>query len=86
MLIWFSTYNFPMQLTLGPLIGAIAAGCTAVIKPSEVSSASAMVIQKIIESSLDPSAYVVVQGGVQETTALLNEKWDKIFYTGNNHF
>jgi len=76
-------YNFPVNLSLGPLIGAIAAGCTAVLKPSEVSPATAMVMKKIIEESLDPSAYACVNGGVPETTALLNEKWDKIFYTGN---
>lgn len=76
-------YNFPVNLSLGPLIGAIAAGCTGVLKPSEVAPATAMVLKKIIEESLDPSAYTVVNGGVAETTALLNEKWDKIFYTGS---
>ena len=53
-------YNFPVQLSLGPLIGAIAAGCTAVLKPSEVASATAMVLKKVVEESLDPSAYAVV--------------------------
>ncbi len=76
-------YNFPIQLSLGPFIGAIAAGCTAVLKPSEVAPASAAVMQKIILESLDRSAYTVVQGGAPETTALLEEKWDKIFYTGS---
>jgi beta-apo-4'-carotenal oxygenase len=76
-------YNFPVNLSLGPLIGAIAAGCTGVLKPSEVAPATAMVLKKIVEESLDPSAYTVVNGGVAETTALLNEKWDKIFYTGS---
>lgn len=76
-------YNFPVNLSLGPLIGAIAAGCSAILKPSEVSPATAMVLKKIVEEGLDPSAYAVVNGGVPETTALLNEKWDKIFYTGN---
>jgi beta-apo-4'-carotenal oxygenase len=76
-------WNFPIQLSLGPFIGAIAAGCTAVLKPSEVSSHSAMVLKKLIEEALDPEAYVVINGGVEETTAVLNEKWDKIFYTGN---
>lgn len=75
-------YNFPIQLSLGPFIGAIAAGCTGVLKPSEVSPASAMVLKKIFEEYLDPSAYTVVNGAIPETTALLNEKWDKIFYTG----
>jgi beta-apo-4'-carotenal oxygenase len=76
-------YNFPVQLSLVPFIGAIAAGCTAVLKPSEISSATAMVLKKIVESSLDPSAYAVVNGAVPETSALLNEKWDKIFFTGS---
>ena len=75
-------YNFPIQLSIGPLIGAIAAGCTAVLKPSEAAPVSAMIMKKIIADVLDPSAYTVVNGGVPETTALLNEKWDKIFYTG----
>lgn len=76
------TYNFPIQLCIGPLIGAIAAGCTAVLKPSESAPHSALIMQKIIESSLDPLAYAVVQGAVPETTRLLEQKWDKIFYTG----
>jgi len=76
-------YNFPIQLQLGPVIGAIAAGCSVVLKPSEVSPATAMVIKKIFEEYLDPNSFAVVNGGVPETTALLNEKWDKIFYTGS---
>ena len=76
-------WNFPVQLTLGPFIGAIAAGCTGVMKPSEISPATAAVLQEIVEKYLDNDAYKVVQGAVKETTALLNEKWDKIFYTGN---
>lgn len=77
-------FNFPVQLSLGPLIGAIAAGCSGVLKPSEQSPATAMVLKNIVEGYLDPSAYAVVNGGVAETTALLSEKWDKIFYTGSN--
>ncbi|KAI7249604.1 aldehyde dehydrogenase, partial [Hortaea werneckii] len=76
-------YNFPIQLSLGPLIGAISAGCTAVLKPSENASNAARIMQHIIQQSLDPDAYQCVQGGVPETTALLEQKWDKIFYTGN---
>ncbi|KAH8685662.1 Aldehyde/histidinol dehydrogenase [Tricladium varicosporioides] len=75
-------FNFPVQLSLGPLIGAIAAGCTGVLKPSELSPATAMVLRKIVEESLDPSSYAVVNGAIPETNALLSEKWDKIFYTG----
>ncbi|KAF2087728.1 aldehyde dehydrogenase [Saccharata proteae CBS 121410] len=75
-------YNFPIQLSLGPMIGAIAAGCTCVLKPSESAPAAAAVMEKIVRESLDSTAYTVLQGAVPETTALLNEKWDKIFYTG----
>ncbi len=77
-----SAFNFPFQLTLGPVLGAIAAGNTVVIKPSENAPKSAVVMQKIIESSLDPSCYTFVQGAVPETQALLAERWDKIFFTG----
>ncbi|KAF7858419.1 hypothetical protein EAF04_009020 [Stromatinia cepivora] len=74
-------FNFPVQLSLGPFVGAMAAGCTAVLKPSEQAPKTAMVLKKILES-LDQEAYTVVNGAIPETTALLNEKWDKIFYTG----
>lgn len=76
-------YNFPIQLSLGPLIGAISAGCTAVLKPSESSPYAAAVMQKIIAESLDPDCYACVQGAIPETTALLDQRWDKIFYTGS---
>ncbi|KAJ5777917.1 hypothetical protein N7520_001163 [Penicillium odoratum] len=78
-------FNFPFQLTLGPVIGAIAAGNTVVLKPSESAPRCAAVIQKLVESSLDPSCYRVVQGGIAETQALLAEKWDKIFFTGSTN-
>ncbi|KAI2625757.1 aldehyde dehydrogenase [Hypoxylon sp. NC1633] len=77
------TYNFPLMLNLAPFIGAIAAGCTAVIKPSENAPATAMVLKEIVENYLDPSSFFVVNGAIPETTALLDEKWDKILYTGN---
>ncbi len=76
------TYNFPVNLTITPLVGAIAAGCTAVLKPSESAPTVAKILQHIIETSVDASCYTVVQGAIPETTALLEEKWDKIFYTG----
>ncbi|KAA8649837.1 hypothetical protein EYZ11_004151 [Aspergillus tanneri] len=75
-------FNYPFQLTLGPVIGAIAAGNTVVIKPSENAPYSAVVMQRIVEASLDPSCYTVIQGGIPETQALLAERWDKIFFTG----
>ena len=78
------TYNVPFQLSLVPLIGAIAAGNTAVVKPSENSPNCSAVIERIVSTYLDSTCYTCVQGAVAETTALLDEKWDKIFYTGNS--
>ena len=77
-----STYNFPVQLAIGPLIGAIAAGCTAILKPSENAPSVSMVLGKIV-AALDSDCYGCVQGGVPQSTALLDQKWDKIFYTGS---
>ncbi|KAK0644495.1 Aldehyde/histidinol dehydrogenase [Cercophora newfieldiana] len=76
-------YNYPVQLTLSPLVGAIAAGCTAVLKPSELTPNCAMVMKEMVQKRLDPNAYAVVNGGIPEVTALLEEKWDKIFFTGS---
>ncbi len=76
-------WNYPMQLVLAPLVGAIAGGNTAVIKPSEVSQHTSRVLARLVPQYLDPDAFCVVEGGVTETTALLEEHWDHIFYTGN---
>ena len=65
------------------MIGAIAGGNTVVIKPSEQSSHCAAVMQQIMKETLDPDCYTCVQGAIPETTALLAEKWDKIFFTGS---
>jgi len=77
-----STYNFPIQLAVGPMIGAIAAGNTLVLKPSENAPNVAMVLEKIV-AALDSDCYGCVQGAIPQTTALLDQKWDKIFYTGS---
>lgn len=76
-------FNVPFGLSLGPLVGAIAAGNTAVVKPSETSPNCAVVIQQIIEAALDPSCVSVVQGAIPETQALLAQRWDKICFTGS---
>ena len=76
-------WNYPFQLVVLPLIGAIAAGNCAVVKPSEVSPNVSALIAKWLPKYLDRRAVQVVEGGVPETTALLREKWDHIFYTGN---
>ncbi|KND00945.1 uncharacterized protein SPPG_04046 [Spizellomyces punctatus DAOM BR117] len=78
-------WNYPLRLTLSPLIGAIAAGCTAVVKPSEVSANTSRVLADLIPKYLDNDAYKIVNGGIPESTKLLELKWDKILYTGNGH-
>lgn len=73
------------MLSLDPVIGAISAGNTVVLKPSEVSPATSSLLANLLESYLDNSAVRVVEGAVPETTALLDQKWDKILYTGNSN-
>lgn len=76
-------WNYPFLLTLSPLIAAIAGGNAAVIKPSELAPASAAVLAKLIPLYMDTDAFAVVQGAVPETTALLAQRWDHIFFTGS---
>ncbi|GLT66198.1 hypothetical protein SLA2020_385800 [Shorea laevis] len=77
-----STWNFPFLLSLDPVIGAIAAGNAVVLKPSELAPATSSVLAKLLEKYVDRSAITVVEGAVAETSALLEQKWDKIFFTG----
>lgn len=77
-------WNYPWAVTLQPLVGAIAAGNAAVIKPSEVSSHSAKVMEELLPQYLDKDLYPVVTGGVTETQELLKQRFDHIFYTGNS--
>ncbi|XP_018416957.1 PREDICTED: fatty aldehyde dehydrogenase isoform X2 [Nanorana parkeri] len=76
-------WNYPFVVCLQPVVGAIAAGNAVVIKPSEVSEHTAKVLEKIIPQYLDKDLYPVVNGGVPETTELLEQRFDHIFYTGN---
>ncbi|KAH7922135.1 aldehyde dehydrogenase [Leucogyrophana mollusca] len=76
-------WNYPMILSLQPLIGAIAAGCCAVVKPSELVPSFSQLLATLIPKYLDPAAYQVVNGGVAEASKLLELQWDHIFYTGN---
>ncbi|KAG2363894.1 hypothetical protein BDR07DRAFT_1483142 [Suillus spraguei] len=78
-----SPWNYPMILTFQPLIGAIAAGCTAVLKPSELVPTFSQLLEEIVPKYLDPNMYRVVNGAVPETSKLLELQWDHIFYTGN---
>ena len=76
-------WNYPIQLLLVPVAGAIAAGNAVVMKPSEVSAATAEVLGRLVPKYMDTSAVSIVEGGVPETTALLEQRFDHIFYTGN---
>ncbi len=76
-------WNFPFQLTLVPLIGAIAAGNCAVVKPSELAPQSAALIAQIIKECFDPAYVNVVQGGPETAQSLLDEPFDYIFFTGS---
>lgn len=76
-------WNYPIQLLLVPAAGAIAAGNAVVMKPSEVSVATSALLGELVPKYMDPSAVAIVEGGVPETTALLEQRFDHIFYTGN---
>ncbi|MER6070689.1 aldehyde dehydrogenase family protein [Streptomyces sp. NPDC001817] len=76
-------WNYPAQLLLAPMVGALAAGNAVVAKPSELAPATSAALAELIPAYLDTDAVAVVQGGVPETTALLAERFDHIFYTGN---
>lgn len=78
-----SPWNYPLTLALDPVIGAIAAGNAVVLKPSEVAPATSSLLAKLLPEYLDSNAIAVVEGGVSICTALLEQKWDKIFFTGN---
>ena len=78
-----SPWNYPFLLTIDPLTNAIAAGNTAIIKPSAYSPATSAVVQKIISECFEPEYVAVVTGGRAENTALLDQKFDFIFFTGS---
>lgn len=69
-------------LALVPVIGALAGGNVVVVKPSELAPAVSALLAKLFPLYLDPVAVRVVEGGIPETTSLLEQRWDKIFFTG----
>ena len=75
-------WNLPVNLTLAPLVGVIAAGNCAVLKPSELAPASSKLLMDRLPHYLDPECFVAVEGAVPETTALLKQRFDHICYTG----
>lgn len=78
-------WNYPFQLAMLPAIGAVAAGNTCIIKPSELTENTSTVLAAIIESVFEEGHVTVVQGGVETSTALLAEKFDYIFFTGSEY-
>ncbi len=76
-------FNYPVNLTLTPLIGAIVGGNTCIVKPSETTPETSAVLAKIISEAFDPEYIAVVQGGREENTHLLSLPFDFIFFTGS---
>lgn len=76
-------WNYPVQLVLAPLIGALAAGNCAILKPSEIAGACSTAIAQLVPKYMDPQAVRVVEGAVAETQALLELPFDHIFFTGS---
>jgi len=75
-------WNYPVYLIIGPLVGAIAAGNCAVLKPSEHAPATASVLADLIPRYLDPEAFTVLEGGPEVTQAVLAQGMDHAFFTG----
>ena len=76
-------WNYPMSMVAAPLVGAVAAGNCAVMKPSEVTTRTSTALAAILPRYLDKDAFAVVEANIPETTELLEQKFDHILYTGN---
>ena len=76
-------FNYPFQLVMEPLIGAIIGGNTAIVKPSEASVHTAVIVKKILEEAFEPQFVRVVEGEKEEVTALIHASFDYIFFTGS---
>lgn len=80
-----SPWNYPIYLTFGPLIGAIAAGNCAIIKPSEFAPNVSRVLNEMLTGLFSKDYVAVIEGDAETSKALLNEKYDYIFFTGSTH-
>ncbi len=76
-------WNYPVQLLLNPLVGAISAGCTAILKPSPYVPNVALVLEQMIDYAFDENYVAIVQGNRDVNRALLDERFDLIFFTGS---
>ncbi len=75
-------WNYPVQLALAPVVGAVAAGNVCVVKPSELAPASSAVVKAIIDEAFDERWVAAIEGGLETSQALLEHRWDHIFFTG----
>jgi aldehyde dehydrogenase (NAD+) len=75
-------WNYPFQLIISPLMGAIAAGNCAILKPSELAPTTSRVLAKLVQETFDPAYVALVEGGVETAQALLAEPFDHILFTG----
>ncbi|QQE63893.1 aldehyde dehydrogenase family protein [Leptolyngbya sp. BL0902] len=75
-------WNYPFQLMISPLAGAIAAGNCAILKPSELAPATSQVLAKLVAEIFDPAHVALIEGGVETAQALLAERFDHVFFTG----
>ncbi|MDX2231991.1 MAG: aldehyde dehydrogenase [Leptolyngbyaceae cyanobacterium bins.349] len=75
-------WNYPFQLVISPLLGAIAAGNCAILKPSELAPATSSVVAQLIKDTFDPKHIAAIEGGAETAQALLTQKFDHIFFTG----
>ena len=80
-----SPWNYPFQLLFAPVVGAISAGNTMVLKPSELAPATSKISAELVAKYFDPGLVAVVEGAIAETTALLELPFDHIFYTGSTN-
>ncbi len=78
-------WNYPFLLQVGPLVGAIAAGNCALLKPSELTPKTSALLADLVPAYLDADAFAVVEGGAEVATELLDQRFDHVFYTGSGH-
>ncbi len=76
-------WNYPYQLSLAPVVAAISAGNTVILKPSELPANTSKVMAQLVSKYFDPQFFTIVEGGIPETSELLAQKFDKIFFTGS---
>ncbi len=76
-------WNYPVQLAINPAVGALAAGNVITLKPSEMTPHCSQAIATMVRDTFDPALFLVVEGGVDVSAALLAEQWDHIFFTGS---